>query len=89
MAEIYYENTDDIVVLKVVGSVPFNQISEAFNQYFPLVSKHLIWDYSEGDLDNVSPSDFKRVPDMCQAPGLFSSTCAKFIFQFSDQRASC
>ena len=26
---------------------------------------------------------------ICQAPGLFSSTCAKFIFQFSDQRASC
>ena len=25
----------------------------------------------------------------CQAPGLFSSACAKFIFQFSDQRASC
>ncbi len=26
---------------------------------------------------------------LCQAPGLFSSACAKFIFQFSDQRASC
>ncbi len=25
----------------------------------------------------------------CQAPGLFSSACAKFICQFSDQRASC
>jgi len=25
----------------------------------------------------------------CQAPGLFSSACAKFIFQFSDQRVSC
>lgn len=25
----------------------------------------------------------------CQAPGIFSSVCAKFIFQFSDQLASC
>jgi hypothetical protein len=25
----------------------------------------------------------------CQPPGLFASAVAKFIFQFSDQRASC
>ena len=64
MPEIYYENTDDIVVLKVAGSVTFDQISDALNNYFPLVSKHLIWDYTAGDLDNVSPFDFKRVPEM-------------------------
>ncbi|MFZ4859883.1 MAG: hypothetical protein ACOYL3_26235 [Desulfuromonadaceae bacterium] len=64
MPEIFYENTGDVVVLKVVGSVTFDQISDALNQYFPLVSKHLIWDYTEGDLDNVSPFDFKRVPEM-------------------------
>ena len=38
--------------------------------------------------DNIDNDKFIII-DRCQAPGLFSSACAKFIFQFSDQRASC
>ena len=33
--------------------------------------------------------EYRSLVVRCQAPGLFSSACAKFIFQFSDQRASC
>ena len=45
----------------------------------------------EDGLKDLGVADKCRVKDVaeCQAPGLFSSTCAKFIFQFSDQRASC
>lgn len=64
MPEIHYENVDDIVVLKVIGAVTFNQITDAMNQHFPLISKHLIWDYTEGDLANVSPLEFRSVPDI-------------------------
>jgi len=38
----------------------------------------------EGDKVYIGEGD-----PVCQAPGLFSSACAKFIFQFSDQRVSC
>ena len=54
-----------------MGSVTFDQITDALNQYFPLVIKHLIWDYTEGDLNNVSPFDFKSVPQMSKP--LFSN----------------
>jgi hypothetical protein len=64
MSEINYEKVDDIVVLRVIGAVTFTQITDAMNQYFPLISKHLIWDYTEGDLENVSPLDFSKVPDI-------------------------
>jgi hypothetical protein len=36
-----------------------------------LISKHLIWDYTEGDLENVSPLDFNKVPDISKK--LFTS----------------
>ncbi len=62
MTGINYENIDDIVVLRVVGGVTFNQILDALHDYFPLVSKHLIWDYTEGDLANATPQDFKSIP---------------------------
>jgi hypothetical protein len=62
--DIQYENTDGIVVLRVIGAVTFTQITEAMSKYFPLISKHLIWDYTEGDLENVSPYEFRSVPEI-------------------------
>ena len=41
------------------------------------------------DLPTVARISGHRTLAMCQAPGLFSSPSAKFIFQFSNQRASC
>jgi hypothetical protein len=38
MSEINYEKVDDIVVLRVIGAVTFTQITDAMNQYFPLIS---------------------------------------------------
>lgn len=66
MAEIICENHNDIVILRVIGGATFDQISEAVRQYFPLVAKHLIWDYTNGNLSNVSPNDFKSVPQLAK-----------------------
>ena len=64
MAEILYESQDDIVILRVIGGATFAEISEAVKQYFPKVTKHLIWDYTNGNLDNVTANDFRSVPKM-------------------------
>ena len=64
MAEIIYETQNDIVILRVIGGATFVELSEAVRQYFPKVTKHLIWDYTNGYLDNVTADDFRSVPDM-------------------------
>lgn len=64
MPEIIYEKNNDVVVLRVLGDVTFDQIIEAVKNYFPEVTKHLIWDYSDGSLRNVTADDFKSVPDI-------------------------
>jgi len=64
MAEIVYEKKNDVVILRVIGGVTFDQIYEALTLYFPNVTKHLIWDYTNGNLTNVTSDDFKQVPDI-------------------------
>jgi hypothetical protein len=64
MAKIIFEILDDLVVLRVEGGATFPQLCEAMEQYFPRVTKHLIWDYTEGNLANVTSADFNRVPEL-------------------------
>lgn len=64
MTEILYEAQNDVVILRVVGGVTFAEILEAMRQYFPKVTRHLIWDYTDGNLDNVTADDFKSVPEI-------------------------
>ena len=64
MAEISYEKQNEIVILRVIGGATFAEISQAVQQYFPKVTRHLIWDYTNGNLENVTPEDFRNVPDM-------------------------
>lgn len=64
MAKILYETQNDVVILRVIGGATFAEISAAVKQYFPKVTRHLVWDYTNGHLDNVTPDDFRSVPDM-------------------------
>jgi len=64
MAEIVCENQNDIVILRVFGGAIFAEISEAIKQHFPKVTKHLVWDYSNGNLVNVTTDDFRSVPNL-------------------------
>ena len=64
MAEITCEQYNDIVILRVNGGATFAEITEAVKEYFPKVTRHLIWDYTNGNLTNVTAEDFRRVPDM-------------------------
>jgi hypothetical protein len=64
MSEIIYDENNDIVILRVIGKVTFTEITEAVKQYFSRVTRHLIWDYTHGDLSNVTADDFRSVPNM-------------------------
>lgn len=48
-------------MLRVIGGVTF---AEAVKQHFPKVTRHLIWDYTNGKLNNVTADDFRSLPDM-------------------------
>ena len=64
MAEILCESQDDVIILRVIGGATFAEISDAVKLHFPKVTKHLIWDYTNGSLVNVTSDDFRRVPDL-------------------------
>ena len=64
MAEIIFEIHNDVVILRVVGGATFAEITDALKQYFPCVTKHLIWDYTDGTLVNVTSEQFNSVPEL-------------------------
>ncbi len=64
MAEIIYEKYNDVVILRVIGGATFDEICEALKQYFPKVTKHLIWDYTNGSLIDVTSEQFNSVPEL-------------------------
>jgi hypothetical protein len=64
MAEIICENQNDIVMLRVIGGVTFAEIAEAVKEHFPKVTRHLLWDYTHGNLDNVTADDCKKITDL-------------------------
>ena len=66
MSMITYEKQDDVVVLRAIGNVTFEQLADAMMNYFPFVTKHLIWDYTEGGLKDVTAEDFRRVPNFAK-----------------------
>lgn len=64
MAEILFESKNDVVILRVIGAATFTEISDAVKLYFPKVTKHLIWDYTNGGLADVTADNFRSVPDL-------------------------
>lgn len=66
MSEIIFLQQNNVVILRVNGNVSFEQIIDALKQYFPKVSKHLLWDYTNGNLSNVTAEEFSRVPDLAK-----------------------
>jgi hypothetical protein len=64
MSEIVYEKNHDVVVLRVMGSATFDELMAAIKQFFPKVTRHLIWDYTNGDLSNVTAVQFNSVPEL-------------------------
>lgn len=64
MAEIIYENYNDVVILRVIGGATFDETSEASKEYFPRVTKHLIWDFTDGSLMDVTSDQFNSVPEV-------------------------
>ena len=63
MAVIKYEKKDDVFILRVIGGATFSDISAAIKEFFPKVTRHLVWDYTDGDLIDVTSDDFRSVPD--------------------------
>lgn len=66
MSKITYEKQDDVVVLRALGNVTFEQLSDAMKDYFPHVTRHLIWDYTEGGLKDVTAEDFRSIPNIAK-----------------------
>lgn len=62
MARITHEQHDDLVILRVFGDLSFEEIIEAIQTYFPLVTRNLFWDFTEGRLDGVTPKQFRALP---------------------------
>jgi hypothetical protein len=101
MAEIIYENQNDIVILRVIGGATFAEIAEAVKQHFPKVTRHLIWDYTNGNLNNVTAEDLKIVPDMSAkyfvdrkygktafaCPGLYTYGMFRMYTAFADMKS--
>jgi len=59
--QITFEQIDDLVVLRVFGAVTLVEMADVIQLYFSCVTRHLIWDFTDGDLYNLKPDDFRNL----------------------------
>jgi len=64
MAQVLCEHYENIVVLRVIGDLSIDEIHEAIKTHFPKVTKHLIWDFTNGHLSGVTTDNFKSFPEL-------------------------
>ncbi|MBJ6724581.1 hypothetical protein [Geomesophilobacter sediminis] len=61
MADIEIEIRDDTLLLAVSGVVHVADVIAAIEKYYPLVTKHVIWDVTHADLNQAVPDEFRQV----------------------------
>ena len=62
MAEIKSDIHPELAVFTVEGALSVYEVIDTLNTYYPnLVKKHIIWDFTNGDLSDMAIADFEMI----------------------------
>jgi hypothetical protein len=62
MADIYVEQVGDIMVFRAIGKMSFDELVETIEICYPLVTRHILWDFRDCDLAGITPKQFMMLP---------------------------
>ena len=62
MAEIKSDISPELAVFTVEGALTADEVVDTLNKYYPnFVKKHIIWDFTNGDLSDMTIDDFEMI----------------------------
>ena len=62
MADISVEQLDDITVFRATGTMSFDELVETIETCYPLVTRHILWDFRDCDLTGITSNQFTMLP---------------------------
>jgi hypothetical protein len=64
LADISVEQLDDIMVFRAIGTMTFEELVETIETCYPLVTRHILWDFRDCDLTGISSNQFMMLPSI-------------------------
>ncbi|HXE95248.1 MAG TPA: hypothetical protein VN642_02495 [Dongiaceae bacterium] len=62
MADITVERLDDIMVFRATGTMSYDELLETIETCYPLVTRHMLWDFRDCDLTGITSNQFMMLP---------------------------
>jgi hypothetical protein len=62
MSDIYVDRVGDIMVFRAVGTMSYDELVETIETCYPLVTRHILWDFRDCDLSGITPKQFMMLP---------------------------
>jgi hypothetical protein len=62
MSDIFVERLGDIMVFRAVGTLSYDELVEAVEICYPLVTRHILWDFRDCDLAGITSKQFMLLP---------------------------
>ncbi len=61
MANITVEQVHDVTIVHVSGKLTFEETIDTINNYYHMVTRHIIWDFTDGDATPITPDQFRKI----------------------------
>jgi len=62
MSDIYVDQVGDIMVFRAVGTMSYDELVETTEICYPLVTRHILWDFRDCDLSGITSKQFMMLP---------------------------
>jgi len=61
MASITVEQVNDITIIHISGKLTFEEVIDVITNNYHMVTRHLIWDFTNGDASPITPAQFRSI----------------------------
>lgn len=61
MARIDVEQVNDITIIHISGKLTFDEVIDTIKNHYHIITRHLIWDFTNGDASPITPAQFKSI----------------------------
>ena len=67
MADISVEQLDEIMFFRAIGTLSYDELVETIETCYPLVTRHILWDFRDCDLTGITSNQFMMLPSIAKS----------------------
>jgi len=62
LADISVEQLGEIMFFRAIGTLSYDELVETIETCYPLVTRHILWDFRDCDLTGITSNQFMMLP---------------------------